>query len=57
MEKLKSVSPEYQKRLDNLAELLVTGRRFGSVALEDTVEINSDESQLLLFDTEPAQVL
>lgn len=39
MEQLKYVSPEYQARLDRLAELLVTSKRFGAVALEDTVEI------------------
>ena len=38
-EQLKYVSPEYQERLDNLAELLVTQRRFGKVALDDTVEM------------------
>lgn len=38
-ERLKYVSPEYQDRLDRLAETLVTQRRFGRVALEDTVEM------------------
>lgn len=38
-ERLKYVSPEYQERLDNLADLLVTQRRFGQVALDDTVEM------------------
>lgn len=39
MERLKYVSPEYQQQLDQLAERLVTSRRFGAAALEDTVEI------------------
>lgn len=38
MERKSTVSPEYQERLDHLAETLVTRRRFGNVALEDTVE-------------------
>lgn len=38
-EQLKYVSPEYQARLDRLAETLVTSRRFGQVALDDTVEM------------------
>lgn len=38
-EQLKYVSPEYQKQLEDLAETLVTERRFGRVALDDTVEI------------------
>ena len=47
-EKLKYVSPEYQAQLDALAETLVTARRFGSTALEDTVEFEP----LVLFDSE-----
>lgn len=38
-ESLKHVSPEYQKQLEDLAETLVTPKRFGRVALADTVEI------------------
>ena len=38
-ERLKYVSPEYQEQLDRLAETLVTQRRFGQVALDDTVEM------------------
>jgi hypothetical protein len=37
-ERLKYVSPEYQERLERLAETLVTPERFGKVALADTVE-------------------
>lgn len=56
-EALKYVSPEYQKRLDDLAELLVTGRRFGQVALQDTIEFDPVELQLLLFEADQTQVL
>lgn len=45
-EKLKYVSEEYQDRLDRLAELLVTQKRFGQLALDDTVEMQ------LTFDLE-----
>lgn len=38
-EQLRYVSPEYQDRLDRLAETLVTSRRFGHIAVEDTVEM------------------
>lgn len=38
-ERLKYVSPEYQSQLDHLAETLVTAKRFGGVALDDTVEM------------------
>lgn len=38
-ERLKYVSPEYQAQLDALAETLVTARRFGKAALDDTVEM------------------
>lgn len=47
-EKLKYVSPEYQERLENLADLLVTQRRFGKVALDDTVEFPAVSEQLEL---------
>lgn len=46
-ERLKYVSPEYQAQLDALAETLVTARRFGSAALEDTVEFEP----LVLFES------
>lgn len=42
MEALKYVSPEYQAQLDELAHTLVTARRFGGVALEDTVVFESE---------------
>ncbi len=42
-ERLKYVSPEYQARLDHLAETLVTQRRFGGVATSQMV---------LVFDSE-----
>jgi hypothetical protein len=47
-EKLQYVSPEYQERLENLAEHLVTARRFGRAALDDTVEIPVISEQLEL---------
>ena len=50
-EQLKYVSPEYQDRLDRLAETLVTSRRFGQMAVADTVEMQ------LSFDLEPNVVL
>jgi hypothetical protein len=37
-ERLEYVSPEYQEQLDRLADRLVTQRRFGEMALDDTVE-------------------
>ncbi len=37
-EQLKYVSPEYQARLDRLAETLVTQRRFGEIAVSETVD-------------------
>lgn len=39
MERYKYVSQEYAQQLDELAEKLVTSRRFGKAALEGTVEI------------------
>lgn len=48
MERLKYVTPEYQQQLDDLADTLVTSRRFGSVALEDTVEMPVITEQLVL---------
>lgn len=41
-EQLKYVSPEYQARLDRLAETLVTSRRFGEIAVSDTVQLAFD---------------
>lgn len=38
-ERLQYVSPEYQAKLEQLAETLCTPERFGRVALQDTVEI------------------
>lgn len=42
-EQLKYVSPEYKAQLDELAEKLVTARRFGDAALTDTVEFPVQE--------------
>lgn len=45
-EKLKYVSPEYQERLEKLADRLVTERRFGKVAVEDTVEVQCEQLEI-----------
>ena len=45
-ERLQYVSPEYQTQLEELADRLVTRRRFGQIALDDTVEMQ------LAFDIE-----
>lgn len=42
MEKPKYVSDHYAETLDNLAHTLVTARRFGGTALEDTVVFESE---------------
>lgn len=52
-EQLKYVSPEYQAQLDHLAETLVTRRRFGQIALEDTIEFEP----LVLFESEMGNTL
>lgn len=41
-ERLQYVSPEYQARLDALAELLCTPERFGKVAVQDSVQLQLD---------------
>lgn len=51
-EQLKYVSPEYQARLDRLAETLVTSRRFGGVAVNQLVLFNPDGSEVV----EPQEV-
>ena len=47
MEILKSITPEYQARLDQLAARLVLGRYFGDVSLQDTVEFEIPENIVL----------
>jgi hypothetical protein len=48
---LKYVSPEYKARLDNLAELLVTSRRFGRVVLYAS-EMGSTTARSWMVDTQ-----
>lgn len=43
-EKLKYVSPEYQERLDKLAELLVNPQRYGEVATAQVIEFPVKET-------------
>lgn len=54
---LKNVSPEYQARLEILANTLVIQRSFGCIALRDSVEVGDNESQLLLFDEDETLVV
>lgn len=42
------VSPHYAETLDHLATTLVTARRFGDAALQDTVEFPAITDQLVL---------
>lgn len=42
------VSPHYAETLDHLAHTLVTARRFGDAALQDTVEFPAVTDQLAL---------
>lgn len=48
MEKPKLVSDQYAETLDHLAHTLVTARRFGGAALQDTVESPAASTQLVL---------
>ena len=51
MERKPYVSPEYKQRLDNLAETLVTGRRFGRVVLYAS-EMGSTTAPSWMVDTQ-----
>lgn len=55
-EKLKYMSPEYHQRLDNLAELLVTSRRFGRVVLYAS-EMGSTTAPSWMVDTQEMPVI
>lgn len=53
-EQLKYVSPEYQKRLEDLGDTLMAGvrERLAKSALEDTVELSVSEQLELEYGTD-----